>query len=220
MMVRLFSKLLRSKKSPEKTASSKKAKADRHAKCSGSASTARSPDDDARNEVFAPKRSMTPNFLRRAGRRLRLKNTHPRVIDFDALPIIDRVPTAYGYHSSDSDADWSADSSQSTKYAFWEDEQNVFPVEVDVEEDETDNYDFISEMDDRYSHLDSFSSSSDDYSDDDDDDDDDDSFASFEDKVGSELQRQRERLRANIIRHLDAVTTPPKEKTSNEKSAR
>jgi len=212
-MVRLFSKLLRSKKSEGKIASSKKAKADRHAKCSGSASTARSPDDGARNKVFAPKRSMTPKFLRRAGRRMRLKNTHPRVIDFDALPIIDRVQTAYGYHSSDSDADWSAESSQSTKYAFWEDEQNVFPVEVDVE-DETDSYDFISEIDDRYSHLDSFSSSSDDYSDGDDDD----SFASFEDKVGCELQRQRERLRANIIRHLDSVTTPPKEKTSNEKS--
>ena len=112
-------------------------------------------------------------------------------IDFDSLPIIDRVPTAIGYQSSFSEEDTN-DGSRSSRYRTWEHE-----VELGKEND-GDDYDYISATDDRYSifdDLESLSSSSSVH----------DSITSIESKIGKELHHQRESFRDNMIRLTESA---------------
>ena len=112
-------------------------------------------------------------------------------IDFDSLPIIDRVPTAIGYQSSCSEEGTDDGTPLSSRYRMWEHEEEVF------KQNPSDDYDYISATDDRYSifegldSLSSVSSTSDSDSG---------SVSSIESKIGHELQRQRTAFRDNIIR--------------------
>ena len=66
-------------------------------------------------------------------------------IDFDSLPIIDRVPTAIGYQSSCSEEGTDDGTPRSSRYRMWEHEEEVF------KQNPSDDYDYISATDDRYS---------------------------------------------------------------------
>lgn len=116
---------------------------------------------------------------RRQASEIKAKAYQSPEIDFDTLPIIDKVPTAIGYQSSGSEGTLD-EKSRSNRY-----------IVCDAEEDDRDDYDYISETDDRYSiYSTSVNSSSKD----------DESIADFEVKIGHELHRQREHLRDRLVR--------------------
>ena len=110
-------------------------------------------------------------------------------IDFDSLPIIDRVPTAIGYQSSCSEEEADDSTPRSSRYRIWKHEEELF------QQNDLDDYDYISATDDRYSIFEGLESLSSDLSSSVHD-----SVSSIEFKIGHELHRQRIAYRDNIIR--------------------
>lgn len=132
------------------------------------------------NASFLSKASSCTSSRRTRKKKQKKEHTRNDEIDVDDLPLIDRIPTAIGYQSSGSEDEWLEERSRTSRYALWDEEEQRMVRAADEEEREA--------VSDRYSVClaDPFETS-------------DSSFDSVEEKVGEELQREREQLKATIV---------------------
>jgi hypothetical protein len=143
-----------------------------------------------RLELFRRSRTRT-SPIDRVERKKKQKYEHSEEVDYDDIPMIDRVPTAIDYESEGSEVEWLEERSLQSRYSLQK--RNYRTRESLLSDDEDDDHD------DRYSVMDVAAV------------DDADSFEADSDlEVGNTMQQERETIEAVMQKSISPKSTNPR----------